>query len=262
MKLHVVSDLHLDCGDWQFPPTDADVLVAAGDLHDDGEVGARWAVREASRLGKPLLLVPGNHDFLGSCISDRLDAMRRICRGTGVHLLFNRTVQIGPVMFAGTTLWTDFGLHGEPNRILCMQAARDMMGEFTHTFQPGSTPRARISPAYHVRMNARARRFLQRVVDGSFEQPTVIITHHAPSGRSIAPQYQRGHMYPLNAAFANDLDNLIGWSNVRMWIHGHTHSACDYMLGPARVLCNPRGYAGREGNTGFDSTLVVEVPMA
>lgn len=259
MKLHVVSDLHLDRGSWHFPATDADVLVVAGDLNDDGELSARWAVREADRTGKPLLWVPGNHDFVGAAVSQRLLRMRKICKGSGATLLFNRSVVLGGVRFAGTTLWTDFGLHGEPHKLICMGAARAMMPEFTYTFQPGPRPRAAMTPAYHERMNARALRFLERMLEDSFEIPTVVITHHAPSGRSIHPDFQRGHLYPLNAAYANNLDNMIGWSNLRLWVHGHMHNASDYELGSARVLCNPRGYVGREERTNFDPELVVEV---
>jgi hypothetical protein len=28
----------------------------------------------------------------------------------------------------------------------------------------------------------------------------------------------------------------------RLWVHGHTHTTCDYELGSTRVACNPYGY--------------------
>jgi hypothetical protein len=42
------------------------------------------------------------------------------------------------------------------------------------------------------------------------------------------------------------------------WVHGHTHHQRDYMLGRARVVCNPRGYPEETGES-FDPALVVEV---
>jgi hypothetical protein len=42
-----------------------------------------------------------------------------------------------------------------------------------------------------------------------------------------------------------------------MWQHGHIHVSSDHMIGPTRVLANPRGYDGYELNDRFDSALVV-----
>jgi hypothetical protein len=46
---------------------------------------------------------------------------------------------------------------------------------------------------------------------------------------------------------------------VRAWVHGHTHECCDYLHGPVRVLCNPRGYATTPADA-FNGTLVVTIP--
>jgi hypothetical protein len=45
-----------------------------------------------------------------------------------------------------------------------------------------------------------------------------------------------------------------------LWIHGHTHHAMDYRIGPTRILCNPLGYP-HEANDGFDPRLTVELPL-
>ena len=60
MKLHILSDLHLEFSTFQPPPTDADVIVLAGDI-DKGNKGIYWA-RETFPA-KPILYVPGNHEF-------------------------------------------------------------------------------------------------------------------------------------------------------------------------------------------------------
>ena len=41
MKLHVLADLHLEFGTVEIPPTDADVVVCAGDVHT-GAQGLEW----------------------------------------------------------------------------------------------------------------------------------------------------------------------------------------------------------------------------
>ena len=68
---------------------------------------------------------------------------------------------------------------------------------------------------------------------------TVVITHHAPSERSIPP-YHLGSI--LNGAFASNLDWFVENSRVPLWIHGHTHHSVDYKIGETRVFSNQRGY--------------------
>ena len=83
-----------------------------------------------------------------------------------------------------------------------------------------------------------------------------MVTHHAPSIRSIADRYK---LDPVSAAFASNMDDFILEYQPRLWIHGHTHESFDYKIGKTRVVCNPRGYASTEENKRFrpDYTLVV-----
>ena len=46
---------------------------------------------------------------------------------------------------------------------------------------------------------------------------------------------------------------------IKLWTHGHTHHAFDYVIGETRVVCNPRGYEGYEGPTGWDPNKVIEI---
>jgi Icc-related predicted phosphoesterase len=84
----------------------------------------------------------------------------------------------------------------------------------------------------------------------------VVITHHVPYERSIAPQYQGN---PLNRFFiAADAAPLVERAGARLWIHGHTHTSFDYRVGETRVVCNARGYPGEAG-TSMNPALVIEV---
>jgi len=57
MRIHILSDLHLEFGDFDPPRTDADVVVLAGDIHV-GTRGVAWA-RERFHP-TPVL---GNHEY-------------------------------------------------------------------------------------------------------------------------------------------------------------------------------------------------------
>ena len=56
----------------------------------------------------------------------------------------------------------------------------------------------------------------------------------------------------MNGGYASDMEDFIHRNNhIKLWVHGHTHSPSDYMVGDTRVVCNPLGYPGerREPNT-------------
>ena len=69
--------------------------------------------------------------------------------------------------------------------------------------------------------------------------PCVVITHHAPSMKSIHEKYANDT--ELNTLYASDMEYLMS-NNVKLWIHGHTHNSFDYTVGNTRVVCNPVGY--------------------
>jgi hypothetical protein len=86
----------------------------------------------------------------------------------------------------------------------------------------------------------------------------VVITHHAPSRKSIHPRFE-GSL--LNACFVSDAERLLGAARIRLWVHGHTHDTFDYLVKGTRVVCNPRGYAkgGVNENLRFDPNLTIDI---
>lgn len=98
--------------------------------------------------------------------------------------------------------------------------------------------------------------FLRDELSRPFDGPTVVITHHAPSPRSITPALRKD---PLNPAFVSDLDAMIRTYQPPLWIHGHIHNSFDYRIGQTRIVCNPRGYFPEQLNPAFDPCFVAEV---
>lgn len=94
------------------------------------------------------------------------------------------------------------------------------------------------------------------LIDHELQKPfagqTVVVTHHAPLIESFDPRF---HGHVTNAAFASDLSDLIARRRPPVWIHGHIHSARDYMADKTRVIYNPLGYSREWNTSGFRSDL-------
>ncbi|MBK5207809.1 MAG: metallophosphoesterase family protein [Polaromonas sp.] len=253
MKLHILSDLHLSRGALEIPCNDADLVILAGDIARPLE-----AVPWALGLGRPVLYVPGNHEFYNSSIADTVQALKTLCDGTRIHVLDRDEIIISGVRFLGATLWTDFLLWGDgEQRALAMQAAQRFMRDFSkiHVDEPAQRLFTPDDAAALCRADAR---WLESRLAESHAGPTVVITHHAPARQSIHPRFE-GSL--INGCFVSDLQHLADGRRAQLWVHGHTHDSFDYLLNGTRVVCNPRGYAkdGVNENPLFDSNFVVEI---
>jgi predicted phosphodiesterase len=247
MKLHLLSDLHLEFASFDPPATDADVVVLAGDIY----LGAKAVEWAADAFRQPVLLVPGNHEYYGGHLDHTPAQMRRMAEGTQVRVLDGETVVMGAVRFVAASLWTDFLLTRDPRA--AQREAQLRMTDYRR-IHAGRYRLLRTSDT--VKAHAAARAYLERTLQEPFDGSTVVITHHAPSERSIVERFRtESH---LNAAYASDLEVLMG-PDVALWVHGHTHASLDYRVNGTRVVCNPRGYVPLEPNPGFNPGLVLEV---
>lgn len=252
MKLHILSDLHLELSDMQphSASNQTDVIVLAGDIHKNAK-GIRWA-RE-SWPDKEIIYVTGNHEFYRDHVEHIKEELEAAAEDTGVHFLDDQEAFIGGVRFLGATLWTDFGLFGWENQLSCMDAGRRALNDF-RLIRMNDWP---LTPEKTVDMHKASRAWLQDRLAEPFDGKTVVVTHHAPSRGSLAARFADD---PLSACFVSELDHLVEQAD--LWIHGHTHDNFDYRVGKCRVICNPRGYefpSGGPENFDFDPTLLVDI---
>jgi hypothetical protein len=248
VRIHVLSDLHLEFGPFDPPPVDADVAVLAGDTHV-GVRGVEWA---AGAFGdRPVVYVLGNHEFYGHTAPDLIARLRARAAGTGVHVLSDEALTVGGTRFLGATLWTDFRLLG-PSPTAPLTAQQQMADYGTIRVSPRYR---KLTPADTALWHARSIRWLRGALAVPFAGSTVVVTHHAPSLRSVAPPYSGDE---LGAAYASALDELVESSGACYWIHGHTHHNERYRIGATTVLSNQRGYPD-EPVAGFEPALVLDL---
>jgi hypothetical protein len=125
VKIHLLSDVHLERGPYTLPPDlDFDVLVAAGDISDN----PKQAIDFLRSIDKPVVMILGNHDYwygtmhglfgasddAGSVdMANRLAEFKRLATGTSIHVLEQESVVLEAngkrVRFLGATLWTSYG---------------------------------------------------------------------------------------------------------------------------------------------------------
>lgn len=281
MKLHIISDLHLEFGKWpkgiDVNTIDADVTVLAGVI-GVGLEGFQWALS----IIRPIIYVIGNHEFYGQRpMNDLWRKAREKIEGTHIHLLENASVLIDDprnpgesVRFLGATLWTDWAILGADEQEECMRQAGQTMTDYGAIYvsrrgrslvESGHSARHQgdhLTPRKTLSLHHESRDYLEQELRRSSDPmefmdtwaKTVVVTHHAPSAKSLLDQQVGAR---LDAAYASDLEHMVAQAD--LWIHGHTHFPADYSIGSGRVVSNPRGYVGHGAVADFEPGLVVEM---
>lgn len=221
-------------------------MILAGDVHTKGNARA-WITEHFRAV--PVIYVTGNHEYYGEKIPSLVAELKADFAGTNVHVLENETLSLDGVEFFGATLWTDMQLSGDP--ITGSAHAADMTDfkriRLSSTYRKFRPVDAR---KFHAESRVRIERFLT-----SETSRRVVVTHHAPSKRSL-PEHLRP--LPISCGYASNMDELITSAGPTLWIHGHIHASSNYNIGQTRVIANPRGYPD-EQNPNFVPDLVVEV---
>jgi predicted phosphodiesterase len=251
VRLHVLSDLHLEHAPFAIPEVDADVVVFAGDIAPGGR-GIEWMRQHAD--GRPSIYVAGNHEFYGQDLPGLTDRLRSAAVGSQIRVLENDEVVIDGVRFLGCSLWSDFDYAGPENRASSMRICERLVNDYR---QIRATAEDRPLRAQDTRdLHVASRAWLATRLASHHDGPTVVVTHHAPLIRRR--EDSNALMDAIGGAFASDLSELMGGDAADLWIFGHIHRTVDTDVNGTRVLSNQRGYPN-EAVSGFDPALVVEV---
>lgn len=252
MRLKLWSDLHLEFPRSTVPINQdgADLLILAGDICLASEISDAAPFFEKCAATFPsIIYIAGNHEYYSGSWERAYDQIREaLAPHKNIHVLDGEPITIQETPFWAGTMWTDFD-----NSIGVMRDAAHGMNDYRviHTITGPLHPEDTL-----------ARHRAQREALAAWI-PTVpqcaIITHHAPSKRSLHPRYTGSS---VNAAYSSDLTALMA-PNVRLWCHGHTHDSFDYQEGTTRIVANPAGYPinshGDRENKKFNPSLVIDL---
>ena len=255
MKIATYSDLHLEFGDgWNLPSDlDADILLLAGDIIVLGDFGP--LKRFLQKWDKPVVFVPGNHEFYTwRNMSQCLDDFRQWLSTNlpQVIVLDDEAISFENVHIFGGAMWTDF----HKRNIGSMESAKRNMIDYKRIIAPNG---AKLAPADTIIFHEVFKKKLVDWFETTPEGIHIVITHHEPAWNPNSTHPRT----PMSGAFTcGDMIGIIQKYQPDFWLYGHTHDHARYSIGKTMFISNPLGYPTGEHaweSKGFDPYGYMEV---
>lgn len=236
MKIQYMSDLHMEfqensrCLKHNVLPVTGNVLVLAGDifyLRDKVPPLTKFWTW-ASTNYRQVLIIPGNHEYYNySDVMERGLQWRWMFR-KNVGYYQNQVVRIDNVDFVLSTLWSRINPNDEY-----------FVWKGMNDFRQIKFDRKLLQVEEFNRMHEACINFIRESIEESTAAHIVVVTHHLPTFRVVAPQHMDS---VLNSAYASEYGDLIAGSRIDAWVYGHSHTNIDTEIGGTRIICNQMGY--------------------
>jgi len=247
MKVQIISDLHQEFGITELDFGRADLVIFAGDTNL-GIKGIEWIKKQIKTT--PVIYILGNHEYYKGSYPKTLNKIREAAQDSNIFVLENESLELEGIRFHGATLWTDFSLFGNP--VTYGMLCQGKMNDYKMIRRDPSYSKMRSIDTFIL--HQQSRKWLEESLATSSSR-NIVITHHAPSIKSVPEAYKED---ALSAAYASDLEELILNYQPEYWIHGHIHTPANYQIGATNVICNPHGYINEKYN-GYEKELIIEL---
>ena len=223
MKFRIISDLHVDINAHyeddnllKFDP-DAFYLIA-GDTSGSYTVTSNFIENHINQG----VFILGNHEgyeadrethidtnLTKENIADKLS--RDFPLTSNVSFLENQYKETGEdIVVVGCTLYTDFKLyeHLGFDQSYAMNYAHNRMNDFRYVYTYGNTQETyrHVTPSDYLNYFNTSLNFIEETCNKFPDKKIVVVTHHAPSMRSIQGRYVTDL---LSAAYASPLEYFI-----------------------------------------------------
>lgn len=249
MRILLVSDLHIKQSqssvEGLVSSIPRDLLIVLGDFGKSYNIEKFTGFIKYHLQFSDIIFVLGNHEYFAPSFSEVSTIYRTLFSNINdnssntVHLLQNDSLMCDGIRFIGTVLWSNPDL-GIPEVVEGITLRATMYGLSVYDF----------IALHHTHV-----RYLEQQL--SIDTPTVVLTHHAPSMRSIAPQFIQSS---TNSIYATNLEHLMhAHTAPAYWFHGHIHIHQQYQCGNTTVISNPRGYNTIEQRTGYHTDFIVNI---
>lgn len=245
MKLTILSDLHVDINkNYDFSNLkDQEFVIIAGDIAGNPILVKQFIQENMSRG----IFIEGNHLGYSKSGQYQIDFrqgverwLRNEFKDSPVKYLENDICEYEDIIFIGCTLWTDFCLYGEHVQDAAIMASWTFMNDYNYILCEHDEDVTKLFPRKTIEWHKKSIEYIEKICSENPDKKIVIISHHAPSRKSIAPQYRKSE---LNPAYASNLEWLIEkYSNIKLWVSGHSHNDSDYKVAQCRCIARPFGY--------------------
>lgn len=243
------SDIHTEFWDGYdvFDPGTGNVLILAGDIGMvcllntiEGKPFETFLTRCSQGYNK-VFYVLGNHEYYGGDFITTLEKLREFTsQFDNVSVLDNNSEFYEGVHYVGGTMWANFENMNE-------DVMRDC-GYYMNDYHQISFKDKLLTPTETLLEHKHTTEWFDRCLN-SLNGPVIVITHHAPSVKSLDPKYNRDG---VRGAYYTDMSSLIHkYDNITHWVHGHIHANNDYYIDNCHVLSNPYGYHSDALNSSF-----------
>ena len=245
--IQIFSDLHLEFRA-RLPKIskEADMIVVAGDVGTSPSTVKGFFAWARQETKAPIIYVIGNHEYYRQIFPDIAESYKSISNEIpDLYMLEHDCIVLNGIRILGGTMWSfigDSSAHIVKYSISDYRLIKKNNGTINYTDT--------------TKKWSKFVSWLTQELEKKFDGPTIIVTHHAPSERSVPKKFS-GDL--LNAAFFSDLEPLVERYQPAMWIHGHMHDAISYNIKRTMVVCNPRGYPSEYGHNGFVENLVIDL---
>lgn len=262
MLVQVVSDLHAEIRglDSTFEvlsrarkDAKADVLVMAGDICNWKDQDVVHEILENVQQEWPhTIWVPGNHEFYGASPKSAIDSLEETIDNWGPFPNVDIFYHPGDVTIFGQRFIVGTGWYGDaPIENLPGDPDAGTFWEHGHLYQWSDFRKITgLAPFPYEEFTYMRKELLEKL------SPTdIVVTHMLPSLESSPRQFLGA---ATNTFFVSGFEDLIVSRQPKLWIHGHTHTPCDYWFGATNIVCNPLG-SPNERHLDAYKAVVVEV---
>ncbi|MGI9423085.1 MAG: metallophosphoesterase [Hyphomicrobiaceae bacterium] len=263
MRIHYLSDLHLEFGNQDITLPDGELLILAGDItvarsldptktdaqNRKTRQKAHAFFNQTRERFNTVIYIAGNHEHYGFDIEASADVIHEHITDDRLLFLENQVFETNGIAFLCCTLWADM----DRRNPLALRNVGRAMNDF-YVIERGGR---RFTPNMAAELHDASMAWLRRELAARKNQRVVVVTHHAPSYQCMSAKFANNS---INHGFASDLDDLIlAHPNIDTWVFGHTHVRVSLTIGSTRVLSNAAGYPGDERH-GFDPNTSFEIP--
>jgi predicted phosphodiesterase len=243
MKLKIISDVHLE----NFKKSDSfqigegDTIILAGNILIAKHLKLNNFLKEiyinffdlCIKNYNNVLYVMGNHEHYGYHFNNTYTTIKENIPRS-IHLLENQHVIIDDWTFIGMTMWTDYD--NNHNSIF----ASEKISNDYELIRTDLNYR-KIKPADIIATHNESKKYLNKELKKCKNNKVFIITHQAPSIKSISEKCRSEMIYN---SYYSDLTKIINRNpQIKYWVHGHTHNINDYTINKCRVLSSPYSHS-------------------